>query len=263
MLTALGCADMDGGRTRLAPEANGRVIGELRIGTYNLRVGSAEPAKTVEVIRKMNADVIALQEVRPTSAAMLSRELAGVYPYRHFSSGLGFLSRRPLLRPHFQKSVRGINGWVSVEIDVHQRLIQIVNLHLEPLMLQSLADYASLPTRLQRQRSIQREELAHLLSHLKPETATVVLGDFNRVDDYALDQLGKLGFVDSFASVHPSPDQTATLHFKMGGIPFGRRVDFIFHDHHFQTQESTVLLGHPSDHDAVVSRLFVLEKEDR
>lgn len=208
------------------------------------------------MIRRTQADVVALQEVVPESAAALNREFSGDYPYRYFAGGLGLLSRFPMRHARFQRSRRGLNGFLFAEIDHRRGRFQIANLHLDPLRSWTLAEKLSLPAQLwRRQREIHRDELAQALKSLKPGMPTILLGDFNRASHASTDRLRELGFTDSFAAVTSGPDRVPTLHFSMLGFRLGRRVDFVFHDHAFRTVGSRVLPGPPSDHNPVVSAL--------
>ncbi|GEP40932.1 hypothetical protein BGE01nite_02230 [Brevifollis gellanilyticus] len=225
------------------------------MASYNIYVGSRDLQQTASVIREMNADIVALQEVVPESAAFLADAFSHDYPYRYFSTGLGLMSRLPLKGARFERSLRGINGFMFAEALHHDRQVQIANLHLDPLHLWTLADLATLPFQFRRQRHIQRDELAQALKNIQTGKPTILIGDFNRVGDHAIDQLKARGFVDSFAETDANPDTTFTLHFHLLGIHFGRRIDFIFHDFHFRTLGSVVVPGEPSDHDALISHL--------
>lgn len=231
---------------------------ELRVGTYNIYFRTCELSQTGVVLRNMNADVVALQEVSKECAPCFAKDplLSREYPYRYFSSGLGMLSRFPLQNVRHEHSRRGINGFLFAEFDhpKHGR-VQIANLHLDPLRLWSVKDLGRLPFQLRTQREIQRDELSQVLAQLKPGLPTILTGDFNRVTHDAVNKLKELGFADSFASVTRNPDNVSTLHFSPLGLKMGRRIDYVFHDRHFQTVQSRVFPGKPSDHDALVSGL--------
>lgn len=229
---------------------------ELRVGTYNIYFRTCELSETGAVLRKMNADVVALQEVSKECEPCFASDplLAREYPYRHFSSGLGLLSRFPLHHVRHEHSRRGINGFLFAEIDHPKRgRVQLVNLHLDPLRLWSAKDLARLPFQLRTQRDIQRDELTQVQARLKPGLPTILTGDFNRVTHDAVNKLKELGFTDSMAAVTRNPDNLSTLHFSLLGLKLGRRIDYVFHDRHFQTVQSQVFPGKPSDHDGLVS----------
>ena len=227
----------------------------LRVGTYNVYVGNRDPAKTAAVIQRMDVDVIALQEVLPPTAPSLSRYLSRKYRFRYFHGGLGIASRFPLRNPRFQASRRGINGFLFGEIELPSGRVQVANLHLDPLHIWTLGGWLSLPFQPWRQRGIHRDEVKQVLENLRPGLPTILLGDFNRVSDAAIDRLRELGFTDSFAAVTPGADRTPTIRFSLLGFRMGRRIDFIFHDSAFRTMASAVFPGQPSDHQALVSTL--------
>lgn len=258
MLACCGSAGSSAGRPPAAivlPAAKTAQGPELRVATYNIYFRTRELAKTNAVLKKANADVVALQEVTAECAPLLDKECAGGYPYRHFSDGLGLLSRFPLRNVRSERSRRGINGFLSAEVVLPQGRIQIVNVHLDPLHLWSLRDLSMLPLQFRRQREIQREELAQACAHLKPGMPAIITGDFNRVGNAAVNRLRKLGFVDSLAAVTQKPDNVSTLHFSLLGLRLGRRIDYIFHDRSFHTLRSKAVSGEPSDHDVLVSSL--------
>lgn len=247
-LSLLGCSTTE---SRLPRSA----AGALKIGTYNVYVGAPDPRDSVKVIRKMDADLVVLQEVLPPSAAILDRELARAYPHRFFEGGLGMVSRFPLRRIRFERSQRGINGFLFAEFDFHGERVQVLDLHLDPLRIWTLPDKLMLPIQWRRQAGIHRAELAQALPQLRPGLPTILLGDLNRASDYGVNCLRSLGYTDSFAAVTPFADHVKTVHFSALGWQSGKRIDFIFHDRNFETIASTVVPGSPSDHDAVVSIL--------
>lgn len=229
---------------------------EIRVATYNVFTGTKDGPKTAEVIRRVNADVVMLQEIAPKGAVMLDQALKRDYRHRYFSNGLAILSRFPIRNPRFERSQVGINGFLFAEFDHPAGRIQVADLHLDPLRLWTKKDRWMLPMQiLWKQGSVHRIELEQIKTHLRPDLPTVIAGDFNSVSNVAPKRLREMGFIDSFAAVTQRPDATPTLHFTMFGRPAGRRIDYIFHDQSFQTLESKVLSGGPSDHDLVVSVL--------
>lgn len=243
-------------RAAAAPhDAYGARPPELRVGTYNVFVGTRDLHQTVRVIREMNADVVALQELAPRSAVMLEREFSRDYRHRYFAGHLGLFSRFPLRNPHFHRSRRGANGFLFAEIKHPRGRLQVANVHLDPLRTWTPLGKLTLPIQFLRQRSVHRSEVAQIRENLRLGLPTVLAGDFNRASHAATDELRALGFVDSFAAVTSRPDTKATLHFTFLSSRMGRRVDFIFHDRSFATVKSRTVAGRPSDHDGVVSVL--------
>jgi endonuclease/exonuclease/phosphatase family metal-dependent hydrolase len=230
--------------------------GDVRIGTYNVLAGTRDPKGTAEVIRKLGADIVALQELAPEGAKLLDVELKDDFSHRYFSNGHGLLSRYPILDPRFERSERGINGFLFAEIDLPRGHLQIASMHLDPLRIWTTRQQLTLPLQLLwRQGDIHRAELAQVAKNLHPGLPTILLGDFNSASHTAPGQLRDEGYTDSFAAVTKKPDRTKTLHFRVVGINTGHRIDYIFHDKTFETISSRVFPGPPSDHDPVMSTL--------
>jgi endonuclease/exonuclease/phosphatase family metal-dependent hydrolase len=230
---------------------------KIRVGTYNVLTGTHDVPQTVKVIRRMDADVVALQELSPQGARLLDRALKRDYRYRQFTDGVAIVSRFPLRNSRYQHSQRGINGFLFTEVESPGGRFQVASLHLDPLHLWTSRDkWSLLQQLLWGQGEIHRAEVKQISDALKPGLPTVLAGDFNSASHAALDELRKQGLTDSFAEVTPHPDRTPTLHFKLFGLSMGRRIDYILHDASFKTFESQVLPGPPSDHDPVVSVLI-------
>ncbi len=228
----------------------------VRVGTYNVFTGSHDRARTVKAIRRMNADVLLLQELSPQGSKSLNHALKLDFRYRHFFQGVAILSRYPLRNPRYEQSQHGINGFLFSEIHSPGGRFQVASLHLDPLRVWTTREKWSLPMQLMGgQDDVHRREVRQIIKSLRTDIPTILAGDFNSVSGAPIRQLQELGYTDSFAKVNQRPNQTPTLHFKLFGFHTGRRIDYILHDSSFQTMQSHVLPGAPSDHDLVVSVL--------
>lgn len=204
----------------------------------------------------MEADVVMLQELSPKGGVMISRALKFDFPYHHFSEGVAILSRFPLKNARYRHSEHGINGFLFVEVESPGGRLQVASLHLDPLRIWTAREKWSLPAQLiWGQGEIHRGEIREILDALRTDLPTILAGDFNSANGAAIRELKMLGFTDSYAAVTDCPNRTPTLHFSLLGFKAGRRIDYIFHDKSFQTVESQVFSGLPSDHDTVVSVL--------
>ncbi|GAB3073496.1 endonuclease/exonuclease/phosphatase family protein [Micromonospora schwarzwaldensis] len=82
----------------------------LRLLTANLRLGSADPARLVALVRAQRVDVLTVQELTPRLAADLDRlGLATLLPHRSLSpevgsTGSGLYSRHPLRDPGHRRN---------------------------------------------------------------------------------------------------------------------------------------------------------------
>jgi endonuclease/exonuclease/phosphatase family metal-dependent hydrolase len=222
-------------------------------------VGAADLRATAAVIRNMNADVVALQEVVPDRAALLREELMPDFPHQVYADGRGLVSRLPLIGPRSVRSSRGMNGFLFAEFEFQNQRIQIANVHFEPLQTWNWKGKLSLPWQLWRQPATHRAELSQVFASLLKGRPTILLGDFNRATDGAIELVRKMGFVDSFAEVRADANEVATVNYSFLGMRMGKRIDFVFHDSSFRTAGSEWVAGGPSDHDAITSVLLLNE----
>lgn len=255
LFLAIGLMIVSCAATSPLPSCRGSA-GTIRVGTYNVFTGTHDVPQTVKVIRSMNADVVALQELSPEGARLLNGALKRDYRYRKFTEGVAILSRFPMTNARYQHSKRGINGFLIAEVDSPSGRLQFASLHLDPLRLWTTRDKWTLPSQLLwGQADIHRAEVTQIHENLEHGVPTVIAGDFNNASRAALDEFARLGFTDGSAAVTPRPDRAHTLHFTVFGIRTGRRIDHILHDSNVQTLESRTLPGLPSDHDPVVASL--------
>lgn len=233
----------------------------VRVATYNVAGGTRDVPAVVALIARYAPDVVALQELSPDGARRLDAGFAEQYPFRSFppasqGGGLALLSRAPIHAARYRPSADGGNGFLLAELQIGDRRLQVANLHLDPLKSWTWGLRLSLPWQWLRHGSVHRRELAQVFAELRPESATLIVGDLNSYgSDAAPDALRARGFVDSFASVAGPKDETVTHRFSLAGVEFGERIDFIFHGPDLRTLDSHIIAGPPSDHDLVVSTL--------
>lgn len=116
-------------RPRPAPASAPR----LTLLTFNQRVMGHKAADLARVIREADADVVAMQELHPDSAALFERELADLYPYRalhphptNVFHGQGVLSRYPILESSPRRTEMGHQ---RVRLDMDGRRVVLYNVH--------------------------------------------------------------------------------------------------------------------------------------
>jgi len=170
---------------------------KLRVLSYNIHkcIGGVdrryEPSRIVEVIRKLDADVVMLQEVDAGTkrsngdrqVELLGDEL-GLRYHTWFPNvdvrggghyGNAILSRYPLIEStnidltlRFKKRRSVLHGVLRVRHDDTDRTVHVFNMHL------GLARY-------ERKRQLQMFLDSHPFSHLHHDTPVVVGGDLNDV----------------------------------------------------------------------------------
>jgi endonuclease/exonuclease/phosphatase (EEP) superfamily protein YafD len=146
----------------------------LTVMTYNLLGYNPDPRVAIEALRASDADVIGLQELNPTVAAAIERELTDVYPHqilapRPDTTGAGIISRMPLrtLEADLDDS-EWIGAPMAVEVDFDGTPFVLVSAHS--------ASGSALVTA--------RERQARLLSDYvaQQDLPVIVIGDFNALD---------------------------------------------------------------------------------
>ena len=249
------------GLTVLLPWTPLRAAEPLRVATYNIFIGNPDLERSIGVILAADVDIVALQEVSHRQIDLLTTRLRERFPYRFFpeathGGALALLSRLPLANERYRPSERGLNGFAFADIEFDGRQVQVANLHLDPIRAWTLAYKLTVPWQMLWQGARHRSELAQVSAELRPMVATIVLGDLNTIASMAApEELSRWGLVDSYAAIHSSGEKLATHRAAILGIPIGRRIDFIFHSREFQTVDSELVPGEPSDHDLVRSTL--------
>lgn len=221
----------------------------LRIVTFNA-LQQSTPA-LLEIVREMDADVIALQELAPNSAQHFAA-LSDRYPYTALHpqdgvAGLGVYSRYPIVADEYRAVG---NGQQRVTLDVTGVQVVLFNVHTVP----------PFSMRLQVERSAQ---VAALLAWSAPETdAVILLGDFN-MTPLTADYRAVTGrYTDAFSAAgqglgftYPSWGQALGLR---GMVPPLARIDYVFTSEHLLPLSAAVWAqSGGADHRPVVVEVAV------
>jgi vancomycin resistance protein VanJ len=176
---------------------------ELAVITWNLEVGSRPGANTVEFLRRRNADLVALQELRPDTAAAIDADpaLVAEYPYRVLVPrsdvlGMGLLSRWPILDATFV--LEPAIQQATLDLGDGRRVV-VVNAHPYHADIQRLGS-TNLPAGLDS--TIRNADLDKIRARIDglvgQGPAVIMLGDLNTASsEPAFDR-----FVDGLREVH-------------------------------------------------------------
>jgi vancomycin resistance protein VanJ len=185
------------------PVASASGATNLRVISWNLEVASRPGVDSVSLIRGQEADLIALQELQPDTAAAIEADPALVarYPYRvlvprHDVLGQGLLSRLPILDsifaldPAVQEALVDLGGG---------RTLAVVNAHPYHADIEFLG-MTNLPVGLDAR--IRNDDLDRIRGRVDARIAqglpVVLLGDLNTAaSEPALDR-----FVEGLREVH-------------------------------------------------------------
>ena len=241
----------------LAAGTGGNPHPPLRVATYNTLSVRSDPARVVDVIAGLSADLVGLQELGPRHADLLAERLGAQYPYQALHPllpvhGVGLLSRYPIreaeairLLPDSMLSLRAV-----VEVDGAPVAVFVVHPR-PPANAFSPLTY----------NSVLRDREINLLldDHLGGVTGPlIVMGDFNMTDQSDIYRAVSARLDDAFRRAgrglgftYPAPHKPARR--IVAGLV---RIDYIWHNAHF-----TALDAWPgqdsgtSDHRPVVAEL--------
>ncbi len=246
-MVALGC-----GERPLEPRDPTPGVPHFTIETFNINSDDAEDSATIAAVGAANADIVCLQEVTHAWVKSLEAKYADKYPYRLYvpqdgASGLGALSRFPLLHAGF---IQGPFGWHPAwhfHVQTPAGWLQVLDVHLRSgtegdgnavnSYLTVDADHAY--------------EMKLFQNQLDPSLPTMVVGDFNEgPDGGAIRYLEGLGFTDVLWLYHPG--QWTSRRTSVAN-QFTQDLDHILFDSSVEPLNAWVLLDGNSDHIPVIA----------
>jgi endonuclease/exonuclease/phosphatase (EEP) superfamily protein YafD len=244
------------------PRASPAVAGHTRIVvlSYNALGFSRAPADTVSIVRDSRADLVALQELNPETAALIERELGTAYPYRWLDprsgvTGGGILSKHPLTRAT-PETLPG--SWVGTPmiatVDVSGTELTFVRFH------------ASAGSMFLRRREEQARALAAFAESRRGPL--IVAGDLNATDQNGAYAVITRHLRDSWREVgwgfghtfpgEPTPELGGSRPTLLGvPVPMWLiRIDYIFHSDDLEAVDAQLApYSGASDHRGVVATL--------
>ncbi len=246
------------------PKANPAIQPQLTVLTYNVLGWNEDVAAQVETIRALAADVVFLQELNPTLAALVEEHLSEQYPYRILDAqvgveGMGTLSKFPLERV---ASVPAL-GWVGepqwLKLEWQNCEIELMNVHMAPTNFLDAAH-------IQHTNALRQAQARWIVAQIKPEKPLIVAGDTNSVplsDSYRILRQGLQDAwqVSGWGLGHTFPGRggAGSSRPQIFGVYVPKwllRIDYIFYTTHFQaTQSRLTPFDGISDHRGVWASL--------
>lgn len=235
----------------------------IRVMTYNTLGYNPDTEGTIRVVREMEPDIIALQELAPEHALALENALGTKYPHRLMDArpgvtGSGIMSRFPMRVLDAQSLLKlpWIGTPMAVEIDVAGKPVQFVNFHT----------YAGPKyTRM-------REDQCRLLAEFAATHPgrLIFAGDLNATDQNAAHAIVTHNMIDAWREAgwgmghtfpgKPTPDIGGSRPVILG-IPVPQwlvRIDYIFHSNDLKTIDARLGPGDGgSDHRPIMATLVL------
>lgn len=239
---------------------------ELRLLTYNLKAQTHNLDPALSVIRDIDADVVALQEVSTEMAARIKSDLIEMYPYQALHPqtgnpipGQAVLSRWPLLADTYWRVYLAAQ---RVTLDIDGQPVTVYNAHpMQPMQPDGF--------------SMRGQDIDDILERADAETVPLLLvGDFNMSDQSDDYRRVAADYHDSYRAAGWGLGFTfpADLPFLGAGaaqppglvrhFPALVRLDYVFHDAYFETLTAEVWPERGgSDHLPVVATLALVEAD--
>jgi endonuclease/exonuclease/phosphatase family metal-dependent hydrolase len=208
----------------------------LRVATFNTLSTYETFEGKGNVIRDINADVIALQEVNDAFVEYLAVEFAEMYPYQSNADGQYLVGQTVLSKyPIGDRNVWSVDGrpaYQQVTINVAGKRVNIYNLHPPP---------PDIPRGNLRFSAVaHRRGIDSILARLDQDaTPAVLLGDFNMSDASEGYDLMAARFTDvyrtggfGFGSTFPNLSNWSRTQLPAAllNLPPMLRIDYIFHN---------------------------------
>lgn len=246
------------------PKPEPKVDGiEITAASYNVLGHLAHPNQTFAVINEMDADIVALQELRPTLGAKLRVELSEKYPYQvseilQVFDGLALLSKFPIVESQIELAddLSEVDlakpRYIRAVLDVYGQAVVVYAFH---------AAYPPFGIPFYYDDSDQKATIYSIVRLIKQETLPVLLlcdcnltprtpqyGILNEILDDSFQEQGW-----GFGLTHPS---------KYYGRFRKIRIDYLWHSEEFETIYARVWPDSgTSDHHPIWGQ-FILRKDE-
>lgn len=230
---------------------------EITIASYNVLYETPGAPATLDLIARIDADVVVFQETNDAWRDAIVARIGGRFPScrfeaprRYLPAGLGVCAKTPILEAEVLDSPVEWFPAMRAVVETRGGPIQILDVHLRPAV--AAADRWWEENRATR--GLRRREMAAYVRRLAPELPTVVVGDINDVaGSDVLATLDRAGFESALPLLG---DGTVTWRWAGTTPPLEAQLDHVlFARSRFQAERAAVLTGGASDHDAILVTL--------
>ena len=232
----------------------------LKIATWNVNFGGSQKKRAAQIIRKMDADIVCLQETNARWQSSLVAELKDLYPHMLFhnsraAGGQAVLSKIPIVEKDW--FVAG-KGWFPVwilEAETTIGTLQIGSVHLRP----PVSDTGSWVKGYFTTDSIRKGEITALKARMNSKLPSIIVGDFNESDSGdAVRYLEGQGMHNAL----PQFDRKGkTWRWYLGPIKLSNRLDHILYDSRLDVSACGVVRAGGSDHFPILAWVIPATKK--
>lgn len=247
-------AALYGGRFIPTPPASaGPRHQELVVYTANILQGRVDPGRFRALIRDVDPDIVAVQELSTGSGAVTEilgerLEYRALAPRSDFT-GAGLWSRFPIVEAE-TLLLGGERGNLSqrVRLDVHGQIVTVYNIHLNAPVTDAWYLYDA---------SLRRTQVERLLADIRDQRGPVLLaGDFNLTDrTYDYRRLAD-ALTDAYVAAGSGLGLTFPSADRWGLGPL-IRIDYIWTGPTVSAREVKVVDSAGSDHHGLVARITI------
>ncbi len=232
------------------------IASDLKIASLNVNFRNQKIDETLELIAKLNADVILLQE---SNAQIEQRVKVSPLRRHEFSwfttedadvgGGFAVLSRLPLVDQVFLKKSAGTFGAQQFGVRLGRTTIQFYNFHLNPAPLPKPFSPSSALHLMMLNNQTQVLEIRELLARRNAAKPVVMAGDLNSLPSFsAYKKVLAAGLIDAHLSCDTNAHTIPTWRMNVDGHRLQGRLDYIFHDAQLTAKSFTVVECPHSDH---------------
>jgi endonuclease/exonuclease/phosphatase (EEP) superfamily protein YafD len=230
---AIGSAEAAGGRP-------------LKVLTINMLYGQADPQAVIELVGRLDPDVVSAQELTPDQVGELDAAgLGGILPYRHLqdalsATGSGIYAKHPLTPVHGLFQPIGHNMPVATLALPGGPGVEIVDVHPYPPIEPHLDEWTA---------------ALDALPAASKEVVRILAGDFNAsIDHAALRRLLDRGYLDAADQAGEGLTPTWPANKR---LPPVITIDHVLADRRVGVREVSVHTVPGTDHRAVFAELSV------
>jgi endonuclease/exonuclease/phosphatase (EEP) superfamily protein YafD len=242
--------------TRFLPKSHLEASKAFTVVTYNVLFRNADYLKVVDNIERLNADVVALQEMEPPLVVEIEARLRDRYPYRRYTYWQVILSRYPIMEYEAfriggddglpaQRAVLDIEGRQVVFYNVHPRAPALRIHPLAPLGRGLLIGVVTEGT---------EKDLRLLRARLDGEALPVIVaGDLNITDQHPHYPRVRGDLRDAYLESGWGMGFTFRRFLRLGFAMW--RIDYILHSRHLKSVAARTGEFGGSDHRPVIATL--------